>query len=408
MAPGHAPPRAAAAGAAALAAFALAAAVAALPPPGEAHASQPCSAHDAEKVWRAYDSIYTGSVASTEQLRGGADGGESIVRVHFEAARTLKGSPPPDRWHDDMPETVGCYVGGACGETARLYLPGTEIFYLDGFNGLHSPVSGACGIEGPLAGTSMGVPGDVFSYYATLYGFSPPLDDPCANPDHILVVRGDGARSRAACVLPSTSERLGWEPFDRERWGRSHAPPAPEYDLPVEASSPLGRGGDGRAFTLSLSRLPAVGETAVVTATYDGAGLGGPLSGAPYGATVMLSPNLEFVGLGGVEARRSFHGGGDAPAYSFGIGPGPGGGSHSFEATVRAVAEGYAYVSYSGDYHSALVEMHAGDRAGLLVDDYHRAASPLPDMSGFRGGGGGGGAAAAWLQDGAAPLRMAK
>lgn len=421
MAPGRAPPppqlplRAVAV----LAACALAAAAASallllllLPSPSEAHASQPCSAHDAEKVWRAYDSIYTGSVAFTEQLRG--DGGDDGVRVHFKAARTLKGSTPPDRWHSDMPERVGCYAGGACSETARLYLPGTEIFYLDGFNGLYSPVSGACGVESALAGTGTGVPGDVFSYYAGLYGFLPPLDNPCASPDHVLVVRGDGGKSRAACVRPSTSERLGWEPFDRERWGRSHAAPAPEYDLPIEAFSPLGRGGDGRAFSLSLSRLPAVNETAVVTALYDGAGLGGPLPGATYTATVMLSPNLEFVGLDGVEVRRPLYrssgsgsgsGSGEAQAYSFDIGPGPGGGSHSFAATVRAAAEGYAHVSYFGEYHSALVEMHAGDRAGLLVDDYHRMESPLPDMSGFRGGGW---ASAAWSQAGTAPLRIAK
>ena len=395
----------AAAATALLTACAIAASAAATPP-GEAHASQPCTAYDAEKVWRAYDTIYTGSVASTERLPDGSGAGAD-VRVHFEVARTLKGSPPQDRWHEDLPEMVDCHVGGACDKAVHLYLPGTEIFYLDDFNGMYSHVSGACGVRDALAGTSLGVPGMVFSYYRELYGFSPPLDNPCRNPDHILVVRGGGgggggggATGRAACVLPSTSERLGWEPFDRERRGMQHTLPPPDYDLPITASSQLGHR-DGQPFSLSLSRLPAVGETAVVSALYDGGGLGGPLPGAPYRATVALSPNLEFVGLDGAEERWPPYGddGGMYEAYSFDILPARPGGTHSFSATVRAVETGYAHVSYYGEYHSALVEMYAGDRAGLLVDDYHRMASPLPDMSGLRGGGAG------WH---AAPQRTAK
>lgn len=292
---------------------------------------------------------------------------------------------------------VDCHVGGACDKAVHLYLPGTEIFYLDDFNGMYSHVSGACGVRDALAGTSLGVPGMVFSYYRELYGFSPPLDNPCRNPDHILVVRGGGgggggggATGRAACVLPSTSERLGWEPFDRERRGMQHTLPPPDYDLPITASSQLGHR-DGQPFSLSLSRLPAVGETAVVSALYDGGGLGGPLPGAPYRATVALSPNLEFVGLDGAEERWPPYGddGGMYEAYSFDILPARPGGTHSFSATVRAVETGYAHVSYYGEYHSARVEMYVGDRAGLLVDDYHRMASPLPDMSGLRGGGAG-------------------
>ena len=332
-------------------------------------------------------------MASTERLPDGGGTGAD-VRVHFEVARTLKGSPPQDRWHKDLPEIVGCYVGTPCAETVNLYLPGTEIFYLGDFNGLYSRVSGNCGVENPLAGTSIGLPGMVFSYYRELYGFSPPPDNPCRNPDHILVVRGGGgggATGRAACVLPSTSERLGWEPFDRGRRGMPHALPPPDYDLPIMASSPLGYR-DGQPFSLSISRLPAVNETIVVSALYDGGGLGGPLPIVPYRATVALSSNLEFVGLDGAEERRPAYGGIDSgmyEAYSFDILPARPGGAHSFSATVRAVETGYAHVSYYGEYHSARVEMYVGDRAGLLVDDYHRMASPLPDMSGLLGGGAG-------------------
>ena len=108
----------------------------------------------------------------------------------------------------------------------------------------------------------------------------------------------------------------------------------------------------------------------------DGGGMGGPPPGAPYRATVELSPNLEFVGLGGAVEWRPLYGGGESPTHSFDIPPGLPGDAHSFSATVRAVEEGYAHVSYYGEYHSAMIEMYVGDRAGLLVDDYHRAASP--------------------------------
>ena len=171
-----------------------------------------------EKVWRAYDTIYTGSVVSTEQPAPGfrthiferSDLGSAVltyrlpngdpdddigVRVHFEVARTLKGSPPQDRWHEDLPAMVDCHVGGSCSETVRLYLPGTEIFYLDDFNGLYSPVSGACGVESAQAGTGAGVPGMVFSYYRELYGFRPPLTTRAA--------------TRAMSWWSATAERAG-------------------------------------------------------------------------------------------------------------------------------------------------------------------------------------------------------
>lgn len=402
----------------AVAAAALAAASAALAASGslpEAHATPACTVIDAEKVWRAYDDIYTGRVASIEGAQGprpvdsvagaaaaaagrGVGGGEEeSVRVHFEVARTLKGAPERASWHVDMPAQTRC-AGGFCSAGADQYLPGTEVFQLGGFNGMHSPASGACGIGSPEAGTRIGVPGMVFSYYRSLYGFSPPRDDPCGDPAHILVVRerDGGWRDGAACVRPSTAERLGWEPFDRDEWGRSHAPPPPEYDLPIVRNARAERGPDGAAFAISASRLPAVGETAVVTATYAGGIEGGPGRGEPYAAGLYISPNLEFVGLEGAVPRRSHHPDGQGHLYAFEIPPGEGGAPHSFSATVRAASEGYAEIAYSGDRHSAAIELHVGRAAGLLVDDYHRASAPLPDMSGFRDawskGGGLGGA----------------
>lgn len=366
--------------AAALAAVAALAAAAAAVAPGmpEAHATPACSVFDAEKVWRAYDDIYTGEVVSVERL-GGGEG----ARVHFEVARTLKGDPQPDSWHVDMPARTHC-PGDFCAEGADRHAPGTEIFRLGGFNGMYSPASGACGVGSAEAGTRIGVPGMVFSYYRSLYGFSPPRDDPCRDPSHELVVREKGGgRAEAACVRPSTAERLGWEAFDRVEWGGAHAPPAPAYDLPIVRSG-RADGGGGASFALSASRIPAVGQEAVITATYGGGPEGGPGYGAPYAAAVRLSPNLEFVGLDGVEEWRSYYPDGRGSLYSFEIPPGAAGEGHSFSATIRAVSEGYAGISYGGEYHSVRIEMHAGPGAGLLVDDYHRASSPLPDMSAFR------------------------
>lgn len=390
---------------AALAAAAAAALAAADTWPPEAHATPACTALDAEKVWRAYDDIYTGEAVSVEYPRGPAGGAEGeTARVHFEVARTLKGSPEPASWHADMPARTNC-AGGHCAEGADQYGPGTEIFYLGGFNGMHSPVSGACGVGSAEAGTRIGVPGMVFSYYRSLYGFSPPRDDPCGDPDHVLVVRErGGGRDGVACVRPSTAERLGWEPFDRGEWGQAHAPPAPEYGLPiVRAAQAHSWQAGGRAespFSVSVSRLPAAGETAVVTASYGGSPEGGgPGRGSPYEAGVLLSPGLEFVGLEGAGSWRSHYPDGNGSVYSFEV---PAGGApHSFSATIRAVSEGYAEIAYAGELHSARIEMHVGEDAGLLVDDYHRMSSPLPDMSGFRdgwgkGGSGWGGGGPAW------------
>lgn len=381
----------------ALVAAAALAAAAAAPSIQEAHATPPCSVFDAEKVWRAYDDIYTGEVVSVDGPRGlaaGMDGrgwaggaeGET-ARVHFELARTLKGDPQPVKWHVDMPALTRC-PGNFCAEGADRHPPGTEIFYLGGFNGMYSPASGACGVGSAEAGTRIGVPGMLFSYYKSLYGFSPPRDDPCRDPSHTLVVRDRGGRAGAACVQPSTAERLGWEPFDRDEWRRAHAPPQapPAYDLPIVRAAQSSWGGDMR-FSLSASRLPAVGETAEVTATYGGGAEGGPGRGSSYEAAIRLSPNLEFVGIEGAEAWRSYYPDGQGSKYTFEIPPGPAGAPHSFSATIRAVSGGYAEVSYGGEYHSARIEMYAGPHAGLLVDDYHRMSAPLPDMSAFRDAG---------------------
>lgn len=376
----------------ALATLAAAAALAASAAAGspEAHATPACTAIDAEKVWRAYDDIYTGRVASVERAQG--PNGEEGARVHFELARTLKGSPERAGWHVDMPARTDC-TGGFCAGGADRYPPGTEVLQLGGFNGMYAPASGACGVGSPDAGTRIGVPGMVFSYYRSLYGFSPPRDEPCGDPAHILVVRerGGGRADGAACVRPSTAERLGWEPFDREEWGRSHAPPTPEYDLPIVRSA-RSEGLGGADFTLSASRLPAAGETAVVTAAYAGGIEGGPGRGAPYAASLYLSPNLEFVGLDGAVPRRSHYPDGQGSLYAFEVPPDASGAPHSLSATVRAVSEGYAEIVYAGDRHSVVIEMHVGREAGLLVDDYHRASAPLPDMSAFRDGWGKGGA----------------
>ena len=384
---------------AAAATSALAAAALDLP---DAQATPACTVLDAEKVWRAYDDIYTGRVASVERAQGPAD--QEVARVHFELARTLKGDPERAGWHVDMPVRTQC-TGGFCAGGADQYPPGTEVFQLGGFNGMYSPASGACGVGSPEAGTRIGVPGMVFSYFKSLYGFAPPRDDPCGDPAHILVVRersgGSGSgRDGAACVRPSTAERLGWEPFDREEWGRSHAPPAPEYDLPI-ARKVRAEGLGGAALEVSVSRLPAAGETAVVTATYAGGIEGGPGRGTPYSASLYVSPNLEFVGLDGAVPRLSHYPDGQGSLYEFEIPPDAGGGPHSFSATVRAASEGYAEIVYAGDRHSAAIELHVGREAGLLVDDYHRMSAPLPDMSAFRDGwgkAGPGGPGAALLQ----------
>ena len=372
----------------ALAALAAAAAAlaAAAPDIPEVQATPACAVLDAEKVWRAYDDIYTGRVASVERAQGPAD--EEVARVHFELARTLKGDPERAGWHVDMPVRTQC-TGGFCAGGADQYPLGTEVFQLGGFTGMYSPASGACGVGSPEAGTRIGVPGMVFSYFKSLYGFPPPRDDPCDDPAHILVVRergGGSGRDGAACVRPSTAERLGWEPFDREEWGRSHAPPAPEYDLPIVRSARSQWPGGGAAFEVSVSRLPAAGETAVVTATYAGGIDGGPGRGAPYSASVYVSPGLEFVGLDGAVARQSHYPDGQGHLYEFEIPPGAGSGPHSFSATVRAASEGYAEIVYAGDRHSAAIELYVGREAGLLVDDYHRMSAPLPDMSAFRDG----------------------
>lgn len=425
--PDHAPTspgRSAVLALAALAAVAAAALAAAETWPPEARATPACTALDAEKVWRAYDDIYTGVAVSVEYPRGpaagGAGGGGETARVHFELLRTLKGSPEPASWHAEMPARTIC-AGGHCAEGADQYGPGTEVFYLGGFNGMHSPVSGACGVGSAEAGTRIGVPGMVFSYYRSLYGFSPPRDNPCGDPDHVLVARErGGGRDGVACVRPSTAERLGWEPFDRGEWGEAHAPRAPEYDLPiVRAAQSHSWQAGGRAespFSVSVSRLPAAGETAVVTASYGGGQEGGgPGRGSPYEAGVLLSPNLEFVGLEGAGPWRSHYPEGNGSVYSFEVPPG--GAPHSFSATIRAVSEGYAEIAYAGELHSARIEMHVGGDAGLLVDDYHRASSPLPDMSGFREGGGkawgkgwdrGGAGGAAWPEGAPAMPRIAK
>ena len=175
----------------------------------QADATPGCAIFDLDETWLASDNIYTGKVvAVTPQQSDSAQNGagttnmypEHSVRIDFELEHILKGYPQHTSWKYRVPPETYC-PGDYCEKGADHYTLGSEIFYITNSDG-HILSDGACGIGTSKVydGDYWTLPDNFFGHFEKIYGFLPPKNDPCSNPDHVLVLREN---DKLACVVPA-------------------------------------------------------------------------------------------------------------------------------------------------------------------------------------------------------------
>ena len=150
----------------------------------------------------------------------------------------------------------------------------------------------------------------------------------------------------------------------------------PQFGAPLEG--PLAK--------VSMSRLPNIGETAIVEITYthdlpfniiDA----DPYRGGGYGGFITgwwISPGFEIVDSGGVEYETIYHHGTNQTNYYEYVvfTPLDVGESKTHRIQVKAVSEGYAYVAGLGYFTTeAYIKMHLDDKETTLYSE-HRERYP--------------------------------
>ena len=356
-----------------------------------AEATPPCTIHGPTDVWMSYDDIYTGKVVSiSNQTDNTKDDPElndwqkrADVKIDFELERLLKGNPQTS-WHYTVPLESYC-PGDFCVSGADHFLIGTEIFYIDNYNGNGYPFNGACGIGTATAQYYQGF----FDYFEEIYGFSVPKSPhslgektTCNNNEHLLVLRDNGKR---ACVTEKTSHKMNWNEITNvgiQFQNNTNVDVTYDYPLSSEInqikndSQSQIYGFDSKVI---LSKLPKVGETAEITMTYTNL----EENSQPYEEDkiqFIISSNFRFVDID-YEDISSFH-----PRY----------GSYSeefqsikqhhentFSVTIEAVAEGHGSIGVGGRgaYHS--FEVFVDEDKTLLVEDYYKIHYPIPETQIF-------------------------
>ncbi len=270
---------------------------------GQVDATVPCAIHDLDMTWLASDNIYTGKVvAVTPQQPDRSQGGdgtadvdvERSVRIDFELEHVLKGYPQHTSWQYHVPPETD-RQNGFYTEGADHYTLGSEVFYITDSNG-NIISHGACGIGTSKVndGGYWTLPDDFFDHFERIYGFPPPKDNPCSNPDHVLVLRES---DRLACVKPSTAEKKVWDIFDMREYQSDGPSRHVVYD--PQQSSKHTRVINGETYSeaeVILSNMPKIGKTAEITMRYTHLH---EYSNIPSNVlkSIRISPNFEFVGV---------------------------------------------------------------------------------------------------------------
>ena len=214
----------------------------------QADATPSCDIYDLDRAWLTSGSIYTGKVVAViaqqpDPAQNGAGATdrhrEHNVRIDFELEHILKGYLQHTSWNDHVSPEGYC-PGDFCVAGADHYTLGSEIFYIGSSEGdMITDYACGIGISKVNDGGRQTLPDDFFDHFEEIYGFPPPKDNPCSNPDHLLVLREN---DRLACVKPLTAEKKNWDIFDmkayqadksnRQAWAAGGA--LHEYDsLPI-------------------------------------------------------------------------------------------------------------------------------------------------------------------------------
>ena len=145
----------------------------------------------------------------------------------------------------------------------------------------------------------------------------------------------------------------------------------PQFGAPLEG--PLAK--------VSMSRLPNIGETAIVEITYT-SDLpvniidADPYRGGGYGGFITgwrISPGFEIVDSGGAEYETIYHYGTNQTKYYEYVAftPLDVGESKTHRIQVKAVSEGYAHVGGLGYFTTeAYIKMHLDDKKTMLYSEH--------------------------------------
>ena len=369
---------------------------------GQADASTPCLMYDLDRTWLASDNIYTGKVVEvTPQQPDHAQGDdgttdvdpELIVRIDFELEHVLKGYPQHTSWQYHVPPETLC-ASGFCVYGADHYTLGSEIFYIiDSDGNILSEGGGACGIGTSKVndGGYWTLPDDFFDHFEKIYGFPPPKDNPCSNPDHVLVLREN---DRLACVKPSTAERKAWDIFNMKEYQSDGSSGQAVYDRQLSSKDTMVINGETYSEAeVALSNMPKVGETTEITMRYTHLHKYSSITPNEL-KSITVSPNFEFVGMDeeNVHTHINKHWEVIFHEYVEPFMPLEQNQTEAMSATVRAVSEGQAWIAggalYEVDPHrnflAAKLTVTVEEDQTLLVKDHIRVSNPMPDMSMFK------------------------
>lgn len=355
--------------------------------PEQAGATPPCAIYDLDRAWAGASNIYTGKVvAVTYPPEGGQDAAvpegsnpESNVRIDFELEHILKGYPQHTSWKYHVPAETYC-PGDFCVEGADHYTPGSEVFYITNSEG-RIIQDGACGIGSAKVhdGDYWTLPDEFFDHFKSIYGFDPPMDRPCPDADHVLVLL-DG--ESFACVDPSTAESKNWDAFNMKKYQSNPSNERVAYDYPL--SSKYTKTADREVIAeieVALSNLPKIGETAEITIKHTHLHEYNKITPNDL-KNIGISSHFEFVGLDEEAVETTaYRGIAYSHSYSEAFALLSQNQTDTMSVKIRAVSEGLAWISGGSQYGGAGHTVVVGDDQTLLVRDYIRTSHPMPDMS---------------------------
>ncbi len=353
-----------------------------------AEATPGCTMNGPAGIWMSYDDIYTGKIVSisnqTEYVKNNTELSEwqksADVRINFELERLLKGNPHTS-WYNAVPLETYC-PGDFCVSGADHYTIGTEIFYIDNFNGNGNSFDGACGIGTATAQDYHGF----FDYFEEIYGFSVPKSahslgekTTCNNNEHLLVLRDNGKR---ACVTEKTSHKMNWNEITNVGIQfQNNTNTNVTYDYPLSSKTTQVKNGYSSSHyqfdsEITLSKLPKIGQTAILTMTYTNL----EENSQPYEEDMVqfyISDHFRFVGIDEKDIEYSRYGN---DSYYFEEFPSiKQYHENTFSVTIEAVLEGYGVIDIGGRGYQHQFMVFVDEDQTLLVEDYYKIHYPIPE-----------------------------
>ena len=355
-----------------------------------ADATPPCMMGEPKEIWHSYDDIYTGKVVSiSNQIDEGVDSWLPTiagVRIDFELEHLLKGNPHTS-WHINVPLETYC-PGDFCVSGADHYTIGSEIFYINGFNGNGYPFGGACGISEVKAEHWMVQ--EFFDYFEEIYGVPVKksfhtLGDKtkCDNSEHLPVLRDNNKR---ACVSEKTSQKMNWNIIENIGIQFQNITNTEiKYDYPLSSKTTQVTNSPSSPYyqfdsEITLSKLPKIGETATIVMTYTNL----EENSQRYEEDTVhftISENFRFTNIDEKDIEHSHDG-----SYSYYSEEFPSIKQHhenTFSVTIKAVSEGYGSISVGGRGYQHQFMVFVDRDQTLLVEDYYKLHYPVPNMQTF-------------------------